>query len=203
VLGIDRNYESVAAARQFAASRALKNVKVLQKDAAAVGLPGDIFDLVHARLVLVNVPNPEGVVAEMVRLACPGGMVASHEADYLPHLCDPPLRAWDRLFQIYRDYSSANGIDLFIGRRTHRLFREAGLVNIEVNPVIHVYPQGHNRRTIFWDFLQNVRDSIVEQGLIADSEFSELLAELKEHLDRRDTLVVSHLFFQLWGRKPR
>jgi len=48
-----------------------------------------------------------------------------------------------------------------------------------------------------------VRDSIVEQGLIADSEFSELLAELKEHLDRRDTLVVSHLFFQLWGRKPR
>ena len=203
VLGIDRNYESVAAARQFAACRALKNVKVLQRDAAAVGLPGDIFNLVHARLVLVNVPNPEAIVAEMVRLACPGGMVASHEADYLPHLCDPPLRAWDRLFQIYRDYSSANGIDLFIGRRTHRLFREAGLVNIEVNPVIHVYPQGHNRRTIFWDFLQNVRDSIVEQGLIADSEFSELLAELKEHLDRRDTLVVSHLFFQLWGRKPR
>ena len=203
VVGIERDDKSVAAARQFAAGRALKNVKVLQGDAAAVGLPGDIFDLVHARLVLVNVPNPEAVVAEMVRLACPGGMVASHEADYLPHLCDPPLRAWDRLFQIYRDYSSANGIDLFIGRRTHRLFREAGLVNIEVNPVIHVYPQGHNRRTIFWDFLQNVRDSIVEQGLIADSEFSELLAELKEHLDRRDTLVVSHLFFQLWGRKLR
>ena len=203
VVGIERDDKSVAAARQFAAGRALKNVKVLQGDAAAVGLPSDIFDLVHARLVLVNIPNAEAVVAEMVRLARPGGMVASHEADYLPHLCDPPLRAWDRLFQIYRDYSSANGIDLFIGRRTHRLFREAGLVNIEVNPVIHVYPQGHNRRTIFWDFLQNVRDSIVEQGLIADSEFSELLAELKEHLDRRDTLVVSHLFFQLWGRKPR
>ena len=203
VVGIERDDKSVAAARQFVADRALRNVKVLRADAASTGMPGDIFDLVHARLVLVNVPNPEAVVAEMVRLACPGGIVASHEADYLPLLCDPPLRAWDRLFQIYRDYSSANGIDLFIGRRTHRLFREAGLVNIEVNPVIHVYPQGHNRRTIFWDFLQNVRDSIVEQGLIADSEFSELLAELKEHLDRRDTLVVSHLFFQLWGRKPR
>jgi len=202
VVGIERDDKSVAAARQFAAGRALKNVKVLQGDAAAVGLPGDIFDLVHARLVLVNIPNAEAVVAEMVRLARPGGMVASHEADYLPHLCDPPLRAWDRLFQIYRDYSSANGIDLFIGRRTHRLFREAGLVDIEVNPVIHVYPQGHNRRTIFWEFLQNVRDSIVEQGLIEGSEFNELLAELKEHLDRRDTLVVSHLFFQLWGRKP-
>ena len=202
VVGIERDDKSVAAARQFVADRALRNVKVLRADAASTGMPGDIFDLVHARLVLVNVPNPEAVVAEMVRLACPGGIVASHEADYLPHLCDPPLRAWDRLFHIYRDYSSANGIDLFIGRRTHRLFREAGILDIQVNPVIHVYPRGHNRRAIFWHFLQNVRDRILEQGLIADSEFSELMGELKEHLDRPDTLVVSHLFFQVWGRKP-
>ena len=202
VVGIERDDKSVAAARQFAAGRALKNVKVLQGDAAAVGLPGDIFDLVHARLVLVNIPNAEAVVGEMVRLARPGGMVASHEADYLPHFCDPPLRAWDRLLEIFKIYSAANGIDLFIGRRTHRLFREAGLVNIEVNPLIHVYPHGHNRRTIFLHFLQNVRDQILDQGLITESEFSELTAELKQHLDRPDTLVVSHLFFQVWGRKP-
>jgi hypothetical protein len=142
------------------------------------------------------------VVQEMFRLVRPGGVVASHEADYLPHLCDPPLRAWDRLFQVFSEYSAANGIDLFIGRRTHRLFREAGLVDIEVNPVIHVYPHGHNRRAIFWHFLQNVRDHILEQEFIAESEFCELMAELKEHLDRQDTLVVSHLFFQVWGRKP-
>jgi ubiquinone/menaquinone biosynthesis C-methylase UbiE len=203
VIGVERNLESVATAKRFVLDRALANVQVVRGDATGTGLPDDTFDLVHARLVLVNVPHGEAVVREMVRLARPGGVVASHEADYVSHFCDPPLPAWNRLFQIYRDYSSANGIDLFIGRRTHRLFREAGLVDIEVNPVIHVYPEGHNRRTIFWDFLQNVRDSIVEQGLIADSEFSELLAELKEHLDRRDTLVVSHLFFQLWGRKPR
>ena len=202
VVGIERDDKSVAAARQFAAGRALKNVKVLQGDAAAVGLPSDIFDLVHARLVLVNIPNAEAVVGEMVRLARPGGMVASHEADYLPHFCDPPLRAWDRLLEIFKIYSAANGIDLFIGRRTHRLFREAGLVNIEVNPLIHVYPHGHNRRTIFLHFLQNVRDQILDQGLITESEFSELTAELKQHLDRPDTLVVSHLFFQVWGRKP-
>jgi len=40
VVGIERDDKSVAAARQFAAGRALKNVKVLQGDAAAVGLPG-------------------------------------------------------------------------------------------------------------------------------------------------------------------
>ena len=202
VIGIERNLKSVAMAKFFVADRGLKNVEVVQGDATATRLPGASFDLVHARLVLVNVPYVEAVIREMVRLARPGGVVASHEADYVSHFCDPPLPAWDRLFEIFKAYSFANGIDLFVGRRTHRLFREAGLVDIEVNPVIHVYPHGHNRRMIFWHFLQNVRDRVLEQELITESEFSELTAELKEHLDRPDTLVVSHLFFQVWGRKP-
>jgi len=202
VIGIERNRDSLAMARRFVVDRGLKNVEVVQGDATATNLPEASFDLIHARLVLVNVPRVESVVREMVRLARPGGVVASHEADYLSHFCDPPLRAWDSLFEIFKAYSSANGIDLFVGRRTHRLFREAGLVDIEVNPVIHVYPHGHNRRPIFLQFLQNVRDRLLEQELITESELSELMAELKEHLDRPDTLVVSHLFFQVWGRKP-
>ena len=202
VVGLERNRKPVEMAKRFVADRGLKNVEVVQGDATATRLPGASFDLVHARLVLVNVPYVEAVIREMVRLARPGGVVASHEADYVSHFCDPPLRAWDRLFEIFKGYSSANGIDLFVGRRTHRLFREAGLVDIEVNPVIHVYPHGHNRRAIFWHFLQNVRDRLLEQELITESEFSELMAELKEHLDCPDTLVVSHLFFQVWGRKP-
>lgn len=202
VVGIERNRESAAAAKRFVADAHLNNVAVLEGDATATGLPDASFDLVHARLVLVNVPCVHSVVREMIRLARPGSVVASHEADYLSHFCDPPLRAWDRLFRVFRQYSSANGIDLFVGRRTHRLFRDAGLTDIEVSPVIHVYPPGHNRRAIFRHFLENVRDRILEQELIAETEFQELMAELKEHLDSPGTLVVSHLFFQVWGRKP-
>src|SRR5215831_18214948 len=193
VIGVERNRESVAMAKRFVADRGLKNVEVVQGDATATELPGASFDLVHARLVLVNVPYVEAIVGEMVRLARPGGVVASHEADYVSHFCDPPLRAWDRLFEIFKAYSCANGIDLFVGRRTHRLFRQAGLVDIQVNPVIHVYPHGHNRRPILWHFLQNVRDRLLEQKLISESEFSELTAELKEHLDRGVTPVFPSL----------
>lgn len=200
VVGIESNRESVALAKRFVADRALNNVSVIHGDAMATGLPGSSFDLVHARLVLVNVPYVEAIVREMLRLARPGGVIASHEADYISHFCDPPVRAWDRLFKVFETYCRNNGIDPFIGRRTHRLFREAGLVEVEVSPVIHVYPLGHSRREIFWQFLQNVRDRIVEQGLITDSEFNELTTDLKEHLRRPDTLVVSHLFFQFWGR---
>jgi len=202
VVGVERDRGSVAEAERFVADRALRNVSVIERDAAATAIPEASIDLLHARLLLVNVPHAESVVQEMIRLARPGGVVASHEADYLPHLCDPPLRAWDRLFEVFRTYSAGNGIDLFVGRRVHRLFCQAGLKDIEVHPIIHAYPHGHGRRLIFWQFLQNVRDRILEQGLIAEPEFSECMAELKEHLDRPDTLVVSHLFFQVWGRKP-
>ena len=95
------------------------------------------------RLVLVNVPEPERIVREMVSLVRPGGWVASFEADFLAHICDPPLPAWTRLLDAYTAYSAAQGIDLFVGRRTHRLFRDAGVADIRVDAVVHVYPPGH------------------------------------------------------------
>ena len=75
-------------------------------------------------------------------------------------------------------------------------------MDIEVKPVIHVYPHGHNRRLVFLGLPPERARSGSEQDLITESEFDELAAEVKEHLDCPDTLVVSHLFFQVWGRKP-
>jgi SAM-dependent methyltransferase len=203
VVGLERSESTVPLARQFIAERKLTNVEVLQADAKATGLPRASFDVVHARLVLVNVPEPQRVVEEMVGLARPGGVVASHEADWGAFLCDPPSPAWDRLLEVFLAYSRKNGIDLFVGRKTHQMFRVAGLIDIQVNPVIHVYPPGHNRRNIFCDFLQNVKDRILAEGLMTESEFHERFTELRRHLDDPNTLVISHLFIQVWGKKTK
>ena len=202
VVGLERSESTVELARRFIAEHNLLNVEVVQADAKATGLPRASFDLVHARLVLVNVPEPQRVVEEMIALARPGGVVASHEADWGAFLCDPPSPAWDRLRQVFEAYSRNNGIDLFVGRKTHQMFRAAGLTNIHSNPVIHSYPRGHNRRNILCDFLENVKDRILAESLMTESEFREGLLELKRHLDNPDTLVISHLFVQVWGRKP-
>jgi hypothetical protein len=63
-------------------------------------------------LVLVNVPEPEKIVAEMAALVKKGGAVALHEADWCAHICDPPLPAWDRLIEALVCYSKAKGMDL-------------------------------------------------------------------------------------------
>ncbi|HET7085427.1 MAG TPA: methyltransferase domain-containing protein [Rhizomicrobium sp.] len=202
VVGLERSEGFVASARAFVADRKLANVKVVQGDAKATNLPRGSFDVVHARLVLVNVPQPWLVIEEMVALAKPGGVVVSHEADYLPHCCDPPSPAWDRLFEILAAFSGAKGIDLFVGRKTHRLLRDAGIVDVQVRPVVHVYPHGHNRRSIFLDFIRNIRDVAIKEGFAEEGELDVLMAELRQHLDDPGTQVISHLFFQAWGRKP-
>ena len=83
------------------------------------------------------------------------------------------------------------------------MLRDAGIVDLRVNPVIHVYPHGHNRRSIFLDFIQNIRDAAIGEGFVKDGELSELMRDLRRHLDDPSTLVVSHLFFQVWDRKPK
>lgn len=202
VVGVERSADAVELARKFAADHNLANVQVLNGDARASGLPRSTFDLATARLVLVNVPRPEEVVAEMVALTRPGGVVALHEADWITNVCDPPLPAWNRLCEIFVTYSTMNGVDLLVGRKVPRMLREAGLVDIGVNPIIHVYPPGHGRRTIFLEFVGNLRDRLLDQKLIEDEELQRLLKDLKHHLDDPRTLVVSALFLQAWGRKP-
>jgi SAM-dependent methyltransferase len=202
VIGVELSDYAVQLAREFLSERRIDNVEVRQGNAAETGLPRESFDLATARLVLVNVPEPEKIVYEMTALVKPGGVVALHEADWIAHVCDPPLPAWDRLRQVLDNYAEAKGMDLYVGRRIVRLLRKAGLVEVQVNPLIHIYGPDHTRRPIFLQFVNNLRDRIVAEGLISPGEFAESIASVERHLGEPETLVVSHLFIQAWGRKP-
>ena len=75
VLGIERSPHFAGLARRFVADHALPQVG--EGDAYDTGLPRASFDGAHMRFVLVNVPEPERIVREMVSLVRPGGWVAS------------------------------------------------------------------------------------------------------------------------------
>lgn len=202
VLGIDRGSQFVELARRFTTDRGLSQVEVREGDAYATGLPKRSFDGAHMRLLLVNVPEPERVVREAVSLVRPGGWVASFEADYVPHCFDPPLPAWGRLLEAYTAHARAQGIDLSVGRRIHRLFRDAGVTDIEVDAIIHVFPAGHERRAFPRSLIDNSRDKLVTGGFIARADLERDFAALESHLSRPDVQVTSNLFFRLTGRMP-
>ena len=154
------------------------------------------------RLVLVNVPKPELIVREVVSLVKPGGWVASFEADLEARVIDPPAPEYARLRAVYEAHARSRGIDLHIGRRTHRLFRDAGLTDIHVDLAVHVHPVGHSRRAIFRDFVNNVRDGLIDGGFISRDDLERDLALFEEKLADDKVLITSVLHFLLRGRVP-
>lgn len=202
VVGLDANPALAAAAAGFAAGRGLAGVEIVTGDARHTGLPPGSFDLVHTRTLLINIPQPGAVAAEMARLARPGGWVASLEYDMEYALCYPPHPACTRLCELFTVAFARNGADPFIGRRLPELFRQAGLADVTVEARAPVYPAGHSRRTIRADLVRAMRPHILQMGLASEAELDELDAAARVHLSDPPTVTISALMFLAWGRKP-
>jgi ubiquinone/menaquinone biosynthesis C-methylase UbiE len=202
VIGIDSDSAHVAVARQLAAAQGLDNVTVMTADARRTGLPSGAFDLMHTRTLLVTIPEPATVVAEMVRLARPGGWVASQEPDVGCSLCHPALPAWDRMLGLFQASFVRSGADFRIGRRLPELFRDAGLKDVRTTVHAGSYPAGHSRRTLIPDLVRSLRPAILELGLCEESELADLDRAVREHLADPRTLMMPHLIVAVTGRKP-
>jgi SAM-dependent methyltransferase len=201
VAGLDADPAHTAMAAEFAAGRGLAGVEIVTADARRTGLPSSSFDLVHARTLLVNIPDPQQVVAEMVRLARPGGWVAAMEADTEHTLCYPPHPAVTRASDIFEAAFRRDGADPHLGRRVPELFRQAGLADVGVEARVQLYPAGHSRRTILVDLLRSMRRSVLEMGLAGEAELEELEAAARSHLEDPRTVAAFGLFYLVWGRK--
>lgn len=202
VVGLDADPAHTAMAAKFVSDRRLSNVAIVTADARQTGLAAASFDLVHCRTPLANLPEPGAVVAEMARLAKPGGWVAAVEPDTELVLCYPRHRAFDRLCETFPAAFGRNGADPSIGRRVPELLRQAGLTDVEAESRTQMYPAGNSRRTIRLDLVRSMRLQILEMGLADDGELDELDSAARTHLADPRTIVMSGLLFLVWGRKP-
>ena len=73
VTGIDVAEEMLEKAEQRLAARDVRNVRLVQMDAARLDFPDNSFDLVYAPYVINVVPDPVAVATEMHRVCRPGG----------------------------------------------------------------------------------------------------------------------------------
>ena len=202
VVGLDGDPAHVAMASELAASQGWDDVEIVCADARHTGLESDSFDLVHARTLLVTLPEPAEVLTEMVRLARPGGWVAGMEPDTEAAICYPPSQAYDRLCEIFTIVFSRNGADPHLGRRMAELYRQAGLEDVTIEARAGVYPAGHSRRTIRADLVRAMRPQILDLRVADEQELDDLDETVRKHLDDPHTVVMNHLMFLAWGRKP-
>jgi phosphatidylethanolamine/phosphatidyl-N-methylethanolamine N-methyltransferase len=75
VTGVDFSAPMLEKARRRVAREGLRNVRLLEMDAANLTFPDDAFDIVYAPYLMNVVSDPVRVVGEMRRVCRPGGKI--------------------------------------------------------------------------------------------------------------------------------
>lgn len=201
VVGLDFDAGLLAAAARNAAGLGLK-VETVHADALDTGLPEGSFDLVQERTLLLNVTDPDGIVAEMVRLARRGGVVALQEPDSSSWVCDPPHPAWEFLRGEIVAGFRQTGREFDMGRRTGRLLRAAGLRDVKVHVTARVTSAGDFHQTFLLSLASRMREQILAAERVTPARMHGLMAELDAHLADAGTVTCQPAMWHAWGTKP-
>ncbi len=127
VVGIDLSASMLERAERRIARLGVRNVRLLQMDAAALQFPDDTFDIVYAPYLISVVPDPVRVAGEMQRVCRPGGRIV-----FLNHFLSerPVLSRLERLI---------SPLTVHIGFKAdldlHGLVAQAGLSPVAVEKV--------------------------------------------------------------------
>jgi ubiquinone/menaquinone biosynthesis C-methylase UbiE len=191
----------------------LGNVTVLRHDIAdASDLPRGRFDLAHARLVLVHIPEREKALSNMVSTLKPGGWVMVEDFDvsasqalgydFHPTKGVPPSMATDltrKVMQARDRLLVEHGADLGYARRLFAMMTSNGLIDVGIVAEGMRSSRGGSPGTKVHlaNTLQS-RDGIIASGLVTEEELEEAI----EMMEDPEWTLFSPLMISAWGRKP-
>jgi ubiquinone/menaquinone biosynthesis C-methylase UbiE len=126
-VGLDSSLTMIDAARQR--SKGQTGVEFRIGDAQRLDFADAAFDACRTDRVLQHLSDPGQAVNEMVRVLRPGGRLVAFEPDTGALLLDAPDKAVTRKILNFRGDAVRSG---WIGRQLPRLFKTAGLRNVDV-----------------------------------------------------------------------
>jgi ubiquinone/menaquinone biosynthesis C-methylase UbiE len=136
VLGVDIIDASLSRAREKGA-RFGARVRFENRSIYELGLPAASFDLVVCRHVLQSIPHADRVIAELARVARPGGRLHLVAEDYamihFPRRRLDPMQMWP---EAPKRFGAATGTDMFIGRHAPAILAGLGLTELSVDYVV-------------------------------------------------------------------
>jgi SAM-dependent methyltransferase len=179
-----------------------RGYEVRRHDVGSEPPPEGLFDLVHARLVLVHVPARALALRAMVAALRPGGWLLLEEADpaLQPLVCPDESGAEQELANKvkrgFRELLAQRGVDLAYGRTLPRLLREAGLAEVGSDAY---FPMGGPACTdLERATVEQVRGPLTAAGIATDAELTQHLANVTNgRLDLATSPMVT-----AWGHKP-
>jgi SAM-dependent methyltransferase len=177
------------------------SIEVSRHNIATDPLPEAAFDLIHARLVLMHVPEREIVLPRLVRALKPGGWLVDEEFDSVSVLPDPTAGLGEILLE------TRNAVMRFLqdrcverrwGRMLFGRFRSLGLAHVNAEARLSVWHLGSPGTSMMRATFEQLREALIEGGYITQQQFDRDIASL----DDPALMAPSPLMWTAWGRRP-
>jgi SAM-dependent methyltransferase len=171
------------------------NLDVDRRDVLADGIPGDTYDFVHARLLLMHLPTREKLVGEMAATLRPGGWLLVEDTDVFPFQLAEGVYA-DVLEKMIEAFHMANAASTF-GRQLPALFDAAGLEDVEATCDVMTFRGGSTVAQIFTTSMVQLRPALLAVGATEDQ-----LEDLRRVLADPARWFSGFALYSVRGRAP-
>jgi ubiquinone/menaquinone biosynthesis C-methylase UbiE len=182
----------------------LANTQVQRHDVTRDPLPGERFDLIHARLVLLHLPTAEHVLRQLVEALKPGGCLLVEDFDMrlvdrtFPTTDPAAAAVFQRVYAAVVHLIETHGQPAGWGRKLYQRLRAAGLIEVGMEGHFAVWPGGSPRAQFDRATVEQVRVEAIARGLVTEDEIEQALALLQDPA----IAFSSPVMFSAWGRRP-
>lgn len=185
---------------RFLTSLMRPNLEVRRHDIGAEELPKGAFDLVHARLVLMHVPDRDRALERMIGALKPGGWIVAEEFDSVsmpaaPGMCPSEARLETQvaLLRLLEDH----GVDRLYGRLLYGALRSHGLVNVDAEGRVLMLRHGSPGESMLRANYMQLRNQLVDEGYIRGEQVEGDLKRLQDP----DFAMPSAVMWSAIGRR--
>lgn len=200
VVGIDSAPDTLAIARKMNDATNIKGIEWHNGDAYATGLADNTYDVVYCRLLLLHLKEPARAVAEMRRIAKPGGLVICEDLATIntqTYPIDSPIKT---IQERIKNMAAKQGTDWDIGLALPSLFKSLGLTDIKISTHQPGHLTGEGKRLAEYTFLEAV-PKMIAAGVLTEDAARQTGQEMREFTDRDDTVVFLPTMIQVIGKK--
>jgi SAM-dependent methyltransferase len=178
------------------------NLEVCQHDIVNDPLPEGAFDLVHARLVLMHLPQREEILARLVKALKPGGWLLDEEFDVISQRANPELNPCEDLLNaetaFYRVLNQ-KGVELSFGRILFGRLRALGLEHVTAEGRLSMWTDRSAGAALLRSNFEQLREAMIQTGYIT----AEQLARDMARLDDPNFVTPSPTLWAVQGCRPQ
>jgi 2-polyprenyl-3-methyl-5-hydroxy-6-metoxy-1,4-benzoquinol methylase len=180
------------------------NLEIRRHNIVTDDLPTEHFDLVHARLVLIHIPERHRVVRRILSSLKPGGVLLLDEFDLtwrMPALAAPSPAAAnliDKVISGVHQLLERAGMDSAWARTAYQTLRDTGFVDLGFSGFCEPWEGGSPGAHLHRANAQQVSGQLLAEGFASEPELQEFL----RLLDQPELTLSSYLMLSTWGRRP-